>query len=87
MQLMPETASSLGVKNPWDIFENIDGGAKLLRKHLEDYKGDLSLALAAYNAGPGAVRRHGGIPPYGETQEYIRKVTDYYERYSAGNLN
>ena len=86
MQLMPGTAASLGVFNPWDIEENIDGGTKLLRSHLENYKGDLVLALAAYNAGPGAVQRYNGVPPYAETQNYIQKVIDYYKRYSTGDL-
>jgi soluble lytic murein transglycosylase-like protein len=84
MQLMPGTAKSLGVGDPWDIDESIDGGTRLLRSHLEDYSGDLAMALAAYNAGPGAVRRYGGVPPYRETQDYIKKVIGYYEQYSMG---
>ena len=86
MQLMPDTAVSLGVLNPWDIDENINGGTKLLRSHLENYNGDLVMALAAYNAGPGAVQRYNGVPPYAETQNYIQKVIEYYERFSAGYL-
>jgi len=86
MQLMPGTAASLGVENPWDIYENVDGGTRHLRDLLENYKGDLSLALAAYNAGSGAVRRYNGVPPYSETQNYIKKVVGYYEQYTTGGF-
>ena len=86
MQLMPETAVSLGVYNPWDIGENINGGTKLLRGYLENYRGDLVMALAAYNAGPGAVQRYNGVPPYTETQEYVKRVIESYKRYSAGDI-
>ncbi len=71
-QLMPGTADELGV-NPWDSYENLEGGARYLRQQY-DHFGTWELALAAYNAGPGAVRRFGGIPPYAETQEYVRKI-------------
>ncbi len=73
MQLMPATARALGVQNPYDPVQNIEGGVRYLR-HLLDRFGDLRLALAAYNAGPGAVERYGGVPPYPETQRYIRRI-------------
>jgi len=81
MQLMPDTADALGVQNPWNIYDNIDGGTRLLKQYLVSYAGDLSLVLSAYNAGPGAVEKYGGIPPYEETQDYVKKVVAYYDRY------
>ena len=78
MQLMPDTAAELGV-NPYNIKENIDGGAKALRGLLDSFGGDVKKAIAAYNAGPNAVRKYGGVPPYAETQNYVNKVLDLYQ--------
>ncbi|MEY8337230.1 lytic transglycosylase domain-containing protein [Lachnospiraceae bacterium 62-35] len=77
MQLMPSTARSLGVTDPFDARQNIMGGAKCLRDNLDRYNGNISLSLAAYNAGPGAVSKYGGVPPYAETQNYVKKVTSF----------
>lgn len=76
MQLMPETANSLGVEDPFDAQQCITGGAKMLSYLLDDYNGNVTLALAAYNAGSGAVQKYGGVPPYNETINYINKIND-----------
>ena len=76
MQLMPTTAESLGVEDPFDARQNITGGAKMLAYLLDDYNGNVSLALAAYNAGSGAVSRYGGVPPYNETLRSIDRIND-----------
>ena len=81
MQIMPMNYRLLNVENPFDPNQSIEGGARYLRDMLDRYNGSLHLSLAAYNAGPGAVDRHGGVPPYPETTEYIDRVMRYYQRY------
>jgi soluble lytic murein transglycosylase-like protein len=83
-QLMPGTARGLGVTDPTDPAQAIEGGAKYLRQQLDAFGGDVEKALAAYNAGPGAVSRFGGVPPYAETQAYVQKVMAYAEQYRGG---
>jgi soluble lytic murein transglycosylase-like protein len=80
-QLMPATAAGLGVTNPRDPVQNIEGGAKYLKQQLDRFGGDVSKALAAYNAGPGAVQKYNGVPPYAETQTYVQRVTAYANEY------
>lgn len=79
MQLMPATARFLGVTNVFDARENVFGGARYLRTLLDTFHGDLDLTLAAYNAGPGAVQKYRGVPPYRETQSYVKNVRRMYE--------
>jgi soluble lytic murein transglycosylase-like protein len=79
MQLMPQTAEELGVENSFNPVENIEGGVKYLHQLLTHFDGNTSLALAAYNAGPGAVMEYGGIPPYRETQVYVNRVLQAYQ--------
>lgn len=74
---MPDTAAGLGV-NPYDKKQNIEGGAKYLRQMMDTFGGDVQKAVAAYNAGPQAVKEYNGIPPYRETQDYVNKVLDIY---------
>ncbi len=88
MQLVDTTAEEMGVKEVFDARENIAGGSRYLRRMLDRF-GDMKLALAAYNAGPSAVQRHQGVPPYAETREYVERVTQYLAesatRLSGGN--
>jgi soluble lytic murein transglycosylase-like protein len=87
MQLMPGTARSLKVANPFDPNENIDGGVRHLKQLLESFGGDLNMSLAAYNAGANAVRRSKGIPPYRETRNYVRQITQLYWNGDPGQLS
>jgi soluble lytic murein transglycosylase-like protein len=84
-QLMPGTAAGLGVTNVLDPVQSLEGGAKYLRQQLDAFGGDVTRALAAYNAGPGAVQRYGGVPPYAETQNYVRAVQANAAAYRAAS--
>jgi len=81
---MPSTASSLGCSDPFNPAENIEAGTKYLKTQIDRF-GSVDKALAAYNAGPGAVIKYGGVPPFKETQNYVRKVLSYREGYSSGS--
>ena len=83
MQLMPDTARQLGVRNPHDVEQNVIGGTAYLRQQLERFGNNVPLALAAYNAGPGAVIKYGSIPPYRETQNYVRQIMQRLSATSA----
>src|SRR5579884_3145676 len=83
MQLEPQTAAALGVANAYDPAQNIYGGTRYIKGLLERFHGDLRLAVAAYNAGPGAVEKYGGIPPYAETQTYVENVLGAYQQYKT----
>jgi soluble lytic murein transglycosylase-like protein len=85
MQLMPDTARLHNVADAYDPVDNVEGGVRHLRMLLERYKGNLEWSLAAYNAGSGAVERHGGIPPFAETREYVRRVLRFYDSYRGGD--
>lgn len=87
MQLMPATAEGLGVTNAYDVEQNIQGGTKYLKGLMDRFDNNKSLALAAYNAGPNAVKKYGGIPPYAETQNYVKKVLSNYDNLKGVGLN
>ena len=87
MQLMPDTARLHNVSDAYNPNENVDGGVRHLRMLLERYQGNFELSLAAYNAGAGAVEKHGGIPPFNETREYVRKVLRFYDAFRGTGLN
>ena len=83
MQLMPFTSKRMRVNDPFEPIENIEGGIKYIKELLVAFEGDLTSTIAAYNAGPAAVRKYGGVPPYQETRQYVRRVMHLYRQYSA----
>lgn len=83
MQLMPFTSKRLKVSDPFDPVQNIEGGVKYIKELLDDFRGNIVYAVAAYNAGPAAVRKYGGIPPYQETRAYVKRVMDYYQKHAS----
>jgi len=83
MQLMPATADELGVDDPFDAWQNIEGGTRYLGQLVRRFEGDIHLALAAYHAGAANVQRYGGVPPYRETRRYVKRVLTLYRRYDA----
>lgn len=83
MQLMPFTSKRLKVSDPFDPVQNIEGGVKYIKELLNDFRGNIAHAVAAYNAGPAAVKKYGGIPPYQETRLYVKRVMDYYQKNSS----
>ena len=85
MQLMPSTAQSLGVTDAYDVEQNIYGGTKYLKGLMDRFGNNKELALAAYNAGPNAVKKYGGVPPYSETQNYVKKVLSNYDNMKGGS--
>ena len=83
MQLMPFTSKRMKVSDPFDPVENIEGGVKYIKELMGTFRGNLVHTVAAYNAGPEAVRKYGGIPPYKETRQYVKRVMDFYRQYSV----
>ncbi len=83
MQLMPFTSKRMQVNDPFDPIENIEGGVRYIKELLVAFEGNLTYAIAAYNAGPAAVRKYGGVPPYQETRQYVRRVMELYRQYSV----
>lgn len=86
MQLSLSTRNEMKVKNPFDPVQNISAGARYLRFLIDRFDGNVQMAVAAYNAGPEAVERHGGIPPYRQTQNFVPKVMGYYSQFESGTV-